>query len=73
MCLMTLLWAIYGYSLVFGGDGPWIGDLRYVFMRGVDASWTDKGSQLALAPGLTIPVMDPHVVSRACSSSSRLP
>jgi ammonium transporter, Amt family len=37
MCLMTLLWAIYGYTLVFG-DGPWIGDFRYLFMRGVDAT-----------------------------------
>ncbi len=57
MCLMTLLWALYGYSLVFGGDGPWIGDLRYAFMRGVDASWSENGPHLALAPGLTIPVM----------------
>jgi ammonium transporter, Amt family len=57
MCLMTLLWAIYGYTLVFGGTGPWIGDLRYLFMQGVDATWTEKGSELALFPGLTIPVM----------------
>jgi Amt family ammonium transporter len=57
MCLMTLLWALYGYSLVFGGTGPWIGDLRYALMRGVDASWSEKGPQLALFPGLTIPVM----------------
>lgn len=57
MCLMTLLWAIYGYTLVFGGNGPWIGDFRYLFMQGVDATWTDKGPQLALLPGLTIPMM----------------
>src|SRR3989304_6069063 len=57
MCLMTLVWAIYGYTLVFGGNGPWIGDFRYLFMQGVDATWTDKGSDLALFPGLTIPVM----------------
>ncbi|MGD0382095.1 MAG: ammonium transporter [Thermoguttaceae bacterium] len=57
MCLMTLLWALYGYSLVFGGTGPWIGDLRYLFMRGVDATWSENGPRLALAPGLTIPVM----------------
>jgi ammonium transporter, Amt family len=57
MCLMTLLWAIYGYTLVFGGDGPWIGDFRYLFMQGVDATWTEHGSDLALFPGLTIPIM----------------
>jgi Amt family ammonium transporter len=57
MCLMTLVWAVYGYTLVFGGDGAWIGDLRYFCMRGVDATWTDKGADLPLFPGLTIPVM----------------
>jgi Amt family ammonium transporter len=57
MCLMTLLWAIYGYTLVFGGNGAWIGDFRYLFMHGVNATWTDKGPDLALFPGLTIPVM----------------
>lgn len=57
MCLMTLLWAVYGYTLVFGGTGPWIGDFRYLFMNGVDSVWTDKGPELALFPGLTIPMM----------------
>lgn len=56
MCIMTVVWAIYGYSLVFGGDNPWIGDTSYLFMRGVDATW-DNGPQLKLAPGLTIPLM----------------
>jgi Amt family ammonium transporter len=57
MCVMTVLWALYGYTLVFGGDGPWIGDLRYLFMQGVDAGWRNNSSELALYPGLTIPVM----------------
>jgi ammonium transporter, Amt family len=57
MCVMTILWALYGYTLVFGGDGPWIGDLRYLFMRGVDPTWTDTGPQMALAPGLSIYLM----------------
>lgn len=57
MCLMTVLWALFGYSLVFGGDGPWIGDGRYLLMQGVDAVWTSNGSELPLYPGLTIPVM----------------
>ena len=25
MCLMTVIWALYGFTLAFGGDGPWIG------------------------------------------------
>ena len=57
MCLMTVLWALFGYSLVFGGDGPWIGDGRYLLMNGVNAVWTSHGSEVPLYPGLTIPVM----------------
>ncbi len=57
MCLMTVLWALYGYSLVFGGEGPLIGDGRYLLMNGVNAVWTAHGSEVPLYPGLTIPVM----------------
>ena len=35
MGLMTVIWAVYGYSLAFGGDGGLIGNLDYLFMRGV--------------------------------------
>ena len=37
MALITLLWAVCGYSLVFGVGNPFIGDLRYLFLRGVGA------------------------------------
>ena len=37
MALVTLLWAVCGYSLVFGAGNPFIGDLRYLFLRGVGA------------------------------------
>jgi ammonium transporter, Amt family len=57
MCLMTVVWAAYGYTLVFGGDGAWIGDGRYLLMRGVEPTWTSNGPELALYPGLTVPVM----------------
>jgi ammonium transporter, Amt family len=57
MCLMTVLWAVYGYALVFGGDGPCIGWGKYFLMRGVGPEWTDKGAVMPLYPGLTIPVM----------------
>ena len=43
MCLMTVIWALYGYSLVFGGKQPWIGDLSYLLMHGVNAEWTSTG------------------------------
>ena len=35
MGLITVLWAICGYSLAFGGNGPIIGDLSHAFLRGV--------------------------------------
>ena len=57
MCLMTVA---LGRLRLFAGlwrHGPWIGDGRYLFMRGVNAVWTSHGSDLPLYPGLTIPVM----------------
>jgi Amt family ammonium transporter len=39
MGLMTVLWALYGYSLAFGGSGKWIGDGEYLFMNNVQSKW----------------------------------
>lgn len=41
MGLMTVLWALYGYSLAFGGSNPFIGNLDYLFMQGVGRSWNE--------------------------------
>jgi Amt family ammonium transporter len=46
MCLMSVIWALYGFSLSFGGYSEktppkWIGDTRYFFMRGVSPEWQD--------------------------------
>src|SRR5947208_1774077 len=35
MALITLIWAICGYSLVFAEGNPFIGDFRYLFLNGV--------------------------------------
>ena len=35
MGLISVLWALVGYSLAFGGDGPIIGNFHYAFLRGV--------------------------------------
>src|SRR5438270_7956979 len=35
--LVTILWWAVGYSLVFARGSPVIGDLRFAFLRGVDA------------------------------------
>jgi len=62
MCLMTVVWALYGYTLAFGGANtdhppPWLGDLRYLGMSGAQATWEDGKSVIPLFPQLTIPVM----------------
>jgi Amt family ammonium transporter len=35
MAVITVIWAIVGYSLCFGGHGPVIGGLDHLFLRGV--------------------------------------
>jgi ammonium transporter, Amt family len=37
MALVSVLWALVGYSLCFGGNGPVIGGFEHAFLRGVGA------------------------------------
>src|SRR4030088_1317205 len=37
MALVTVLWALVGYSLCFGGNGPVIGSFEHAFLKGVGA------------------------------------
>lgn len=58
MCLMSVIWALYGYTLAFGGDGKWLGDLRYLLMKDAAARWVEgQGAEIPLYPNLTIPTM----------------
>ena len=38
MAVVTVIWAVVGYSLAFGGDGPFIGDFRFALLNGVGAA-----------------------------------
>jgi ammonium transporter, Amt family len=38
MALVTVLWAVMGYSLAFGEGTPFLGDLRYAFLNGVGSA-----------------------------------
>jgi len=55
MGLMTIIWALYGYSLAFGGTpgeegySKWIGNADYVFMKDVSLSW-DESTNAAVTP-----------------------
>lgn len=64
MGLMSIIWAVYGYSLAFGGDalakgGPaslaWIGNGDHLLMRGVEAQWKDGASVIPTHPAYNIP------------------
>ena len=57
MGMMTILWAICGYSLAFGGTDAWIGNTDYLFMKGVQAEWTSSGSKIPIHPVLNIPML----------------
>ena len=59
MGLMTCLWAIYGYSLAFGGSNPYIGNFDYLFMNGVARYWDDATNQALtpMATDLPIPLL----------------
>ncbi len=38
MAVVTVIWAVVGYSLAFGGDSPFIGDFRFAFLNHVGAA-----------------------------------
>src|SRR3982751_7134943 len=38
MAVVTVLWAVVGYSLAFGGSSPFIGDLNFAFLNNVGAA-----------------------------------
>lgn len=45
MGIMTVVWALVGYSLAFGGQNWLIGNFDYVFMRGVARVWDNQSAQ----------------------------
>jgi Amt family ammonium transporter len=49
--LISVLWAVYGYSLAFGGEGLIIGNLSKVFLSGVNAD----SLAATFTPGVMIP------------------
>jgi Amt family ammonium transporter len=60
MCLLTVIWALWGYTLSFGGDTAasppkWLGNTDHLFMKGVSAEWSNGKAVIPLHPTLTIP------------------
>ena len=50
MGLMTVLWAIYGYSLAFGAGNKWIGDGSFLFLQGTLPVWDESANAPGPAP-----------------------
>src|SRR5687768_2975482 len=38
MAVVTLIWAIVGYSLAFGGSGPFVGNMDFAFLNNVGSA-----------------------------------
>jgi Amt family ammonium transporter len=48
MGIMTVVWALYGYSLAFGGSGsdnPYFGNGDYLFMQNVQRMWDTTANE----------------------------
>ena len=56
MGLMTVIWALWGYSLAFGGDNPYFGNGEFLLMKGVDRHLNDAGKIVTPLTG-TIPTL----------------
>ncbi|MEN6405733.1 MAG: ammonium transporter [Thermoguttaceae bacterium] len=61
MCLMTVIWGLWGYTLGFGGDTmtpppKWFGNTDHLMMKGVAATWDEANhaAVIPMHPALTI-------------------
>lgn len=49
MGLMTVVWALWGYSFSFGGSGTWFGNFEFIGMQNVSRVW-DEATQQPTTP-----------------------
>lgn len=66
MGLLSVIWALYGYSFAFGGnpsaDGApawnrWIGGADHLLLKGVAAEWRDGAAFIPTHPTFNIPML----------------
>src|SRR3954469_16858180 len=50
VCIVTLIWVLYGYSLTFTGGSPFIGGLEKIFLKGI----TTDSQAATFSVGVTI-------------------
>ena len=57
MGLISVLWAIVGFSLAFGGTNRWIGNFDYSFLKDVVGDVTKAGNISGYGGALVVPGM----------------
>ena len=63
-CVVSLIWAVFGYSLAYAGDAPWLGSLDNLFLAGltdVRAGTTMPESVFALYQ-MTFAIITPALI-----------
>lgn len=70
MAVVTVLWAVYGYSLAFGQGNPFVGGFQYLFLHGVgNAPNTDYAAtipqQTFMIYQLMFAIITPALISGA--------
>lgn len=58
MGMLSVVWALWGYSLAFGGNGserPWIGSPEFLFMQNVERTWNADANSVETPMEGTIP------------------
>jgi Amt family ammonium transporter len=58
MGMMSVIWALYGYSFSFGGEAAWFGNCDYLFLKGVQPALDIHGKpNIPLHPQYHIPML----------------
>ncbi|HYW81376.1 MAG TPA: ammonium transporter, partial [Thermoguttaceae bacterium] len=55
MCLMAIVWALWGYTLAFGGTGPYIGNFDYLLLNNVQSHWDEAAGDVYVEMAGSIP------------------
>lgn len=63
-CLVTVLWAVAGYSIAFGGEGALWGGLSKAFLRGMpaDALWGTIPESVFMTFQMTFAIITPALI-----------
>src|SRR5687768_6338722 len=72
-CLATLVWVALGYTLAFGGEGPYLGGLERLFLRGMaaDSLTGTIPESVFMTFQMTFAIITPALISGAFADRMR--